>query len=80
MRTHPRRYGDDRKLNDTQVIGHREQVAHDVATIQPDRTVWPYPAPLLAQSSVDRLTSTAHELIIEGDSYRQRQRPGRHVE
>jgi DNA replication protein DnaC len=25
--------------------------------------------PLLAQSAVDRLVSTAHELIIEGDSY-----------
>lgn len=31
--------------------------------------------PLLAQSAIDRLTSTAHELIIEGDSYRRRQRP-----
>jgi DNA replication protein DnaC len=31
--------------------------------------------PLLAQSAVDRLTSTSHELIIEGDSYRRRQRP-----
>jgi DNA replication protein DnaC len=32
---------------------------------------------LLAQSAVDRLTSTCHELIIEGDSYRRRQRPAR---
>jgi DNA replication protein DnaC len=31
--------------------------------------------PLLAQSAVDRLTSTSHELIVEGDSYRRRQRP-----
>jgi DNA replication protein DnaC len=30
---------------------------------------------LLAQSAIDRLTSTTHELIIEGDSYRKRQRP-----
>jgi DNA replication protein DnaC len=30
---------------------------------------------LLAQSAVDRLTSTCHELVIEGDSYRKRQRP-----
>lgn len=33
--------------------------------------------PLLAQAAVDRLVSTCHELIIEGDSYRRRQRPTR---
>ncbi|HET8658251.1 MAG TPA: IS21-like element helper ATPase IstB [Micromonosporaceae bacterium] len=33
--------------------------------------------PLLAQAAVDRLVSTSHELVIEGESYRRRQRPGR---
>jgi len=34
---------------------------------------------LLAQSAVDRLTAVAHTLIIEGPSYRQRNRPNRHA-
>ncbi|BBZ06874.1 hypothetical protein MDOR_17780 [Mycolicibacterium doricum] len=32
---------------------------------------------LLAQSAIDRLTATAHTLVIEGPSYRQRTRGGR---
>jgi DNA replication protein DnaC len=31
--------------------------------------------PLLAQSAVDRLVATNYELVIEGESYRRRQRP-----
>ncbi len=34
---------------------------------------------LLAQSAVDRLTSGAHTLVIEGPSYRQRTQPGQRV-
>ena len=36
--------------------------------------------PLLAQSAVDRLTSTSHELVIEGPSYRQRNRPNHRLD
>jgi hypothetical protein len=32
---------------------------------------------LLAQSALDRLQSTAHELVVEGESYRRRHKPGR---
>lgn len=32
--------------------------------------------PILAQSALDRLAHNAYQVIIEGDSYRQRQRPG----
>jgi DNA replication protein DnaC len=32
--------------------------------------------PILAQSALDRLAHNAYQLVIEGDSFRKRQRPG----
>ena len=47
-----------------------------MVTSNRDASEWlPLTDPLLAQSAIDRLTSTCHELIVEGDSYRRRQRP-----
>ncbi len=53
---------------------------HKTATVLtsnrgPDEWLAMMSDPLLAQSAIDRLTSTAHELVIEGQSYRRRQKP-----
>ena len=60
-----------------EVITERHRKASTVVTSNRDASEWlPLMTdPLLAQSAIDRLTSTCHELVVEGDSYRRRQRP-----
>jgi DNA replication protein DnaC len=42
----------------------------------PDEWLATFADPMRAQAAIDRFTSNAHDLIIEGESYRQRQKPG----
>jgi len=55
----------------------RHRVAATVLTSNRDPSEWlaVMADPLLAQSAVDRLKSAAWELVIEGESYRQREKP-----
>jgi DNA replication protein DnaC len=62
-----------------EIVVERHQKAATVVTSNREPNEWlaMMADPLLAQSAVDRLVSTSHELVIEGDSYRRRQRPTR---
>jgi len=61
-----------------ELIVERHRVAATVTTSNREPIEWLglMADPLLAQSAIDRLQSAAHELVLDGDSYRQRQRPG----
>jgi DNA replication protein DnaC len=60
-----------------ELVVERHQKASTIATSNRDPSEWIalMSDPLLAQSAVDRLVATSHELVVEGESYRRRQRP-----
>ena len=60
-----------------EVVVERHHHASTVLTSNRDPSEWlaVMADPLLAQSAVDRLKSAAWELIIEGESYRQHEKP-----
>ncbi len=60
-----------------ELIVERHQKTATILTSNRDASEWIalMSDPLLAQSAVDRLVATSYELLIEGESYRRRQRP-----
>jgi DNA replication protein DnaC len=60
-----------------EIILERHRAAATVVTSNREPAEWLtlMADPLLAQSAVDRLQSAAYELLLDGESYRQRQKP-----
>jgi DNA replication protein DnaC len=60
-----------------ELVVERHQKGSTVITSNRDPSEWiaVMSDPLLAQSAIDRLTSTSYELVVEGQSYRRQQRP-----
>lgn len=60
-----------------ELIVERHRSAATIVTSNRDPIEWLalMADPLLAQSAIDRLQSAAHELVLEGESYRRRQKP-----
>jgi DNA replication protein DnaC len=60
-----------------ELVVERHRRASTVVTSNRDPIEWlaVMADPLLAQSAIDRLQSAAYELVVEGESYRRRQKP-----
>lgn len=54
---------------------HRRRSIIVVSNREPPEWLATMADPLLAQGAVDRLVNGAHELVLEGESYRRRQKP-----
>jgi DNA replication protein DnaC len=63
------------------VVVERHRAASTVVTSNREPIEWlgQMADALLAQSAIDRLQSAAYELVLEGESYRTRQKPGLEV-
>jgi DNA replication protein DnaC len=61
-----------------EVILERHRRASTIVTTNRTIDEWIplFDDPILAQSAIDRLAHNAYQVVIEGDSYRKRQRPG----
>lgn len=69
---------DEMETADTyELVTARHQTASMILTTNRDPSEWLgiFADPLLAQALVDRFTNNAYDLVIEGESYRKKQKP-----
>jgi len=72
---HPLDVTDTNLFYELTVERHRRGATVITSNRDPSEFLAQFADPLLAQSAVDRIQSAAYELVIEGESYRRRQRP-----
>jgi DNA replication protein DnaC len=74
---HPMDHTETQDFYDIVVERHRRASTVVSSNRAPDEWLAAMADPLLAQSAIDRLQSAAYELVVEGESYRRRQKPQR---
>ncbi len=67
----------NRSRSDGEILTERHRCASIIVTSnrEPDERLATFADPMRAQAAIDRFTSNTYDLVIEGESYRQRLKP-----